>query len=197
MRTGRKNDWAAVWLMAVMLSAPLACTGQRCGAGAADVRGTVVDGSGAPIAGAALTAGTTVAKSGPDGEFVLPCVANDAVIRVEAATFASADVKAGEVKTAVAERVVLQPLAAHEEVSVTAYRTPLSESASPSSVRLVTGEELRTAAPVTLDDRLRRVPGFELFRRSSSLVANPTSQGLSLRGLGSTAASRTLVLVNE
>ena len=92
---------------------------------------------------------------------------------------------------------MLQPLAAHEEVSVTAYRTPLAESASPSSVRLVTGEELRTAAPVTLDDRLRRVPGFELFRRSSSLVANPTSQGLSLRGLGSTAASRTLVLANE
>src|SRR4051794_41877771 len=37
----------------------------------------------------------------------------------------------------------------------------------------------------------------DLFRRSSSLVANPTSQGLSLRGLGSTAASRTLVLANE
>lgn len=197
MRTGWKNFGIAVWLMAVLLSAPLVCTAQRCGADAADVRGTVVDGSGTPIAGAALTAGTTVAKSGPDGGFVLPCVARDAVIRVEAASFASADVKAGEVKTAVAERVVLQPLAAHEEVSVTAYRTPLSESASPSSVRLVTSEELRTAAPVTLDDRLRRVPGFELFRRSSSLVANPTSQGLSLRGLGSTAASRTLVLVNE
>ena len=80
---------------------------------------------------------------------------------------------------------------------MTAYRTPLAESASPASVRLVTGEELRTAAPITLDDRLRQVPGFELFRRSSSLVANPTSQGVSLRGLGSTAASRTLVLSNE
>src|SRR5258708_33320626 len=113
MRSGRKNDGAGVWLVAMMLLAPLACTAQRCGAGAADVRGTVVDGSGAPVAGASLTAGATVAKSGPDGAFVLPCVANDAVIRVEAASFASSDVKAGEVKTAVAERVVLQPLAAH------------------------------------------------------------------------------------
>ena len=47
---------------------------------------------------------------------------------------------------------------------------------------------------MNLDDRLRSVPGFTLFRRSSSLVANPTTQGVSLRGLGSSAASRTLVL---
>ena len=47
---------------------------------------------------------------------------------------------------------------------------------------------------VNLDDRLRILPGFSLFRRSSSLVANPGTQGVSLRGLGSTGASRTLVL---
>jgi outer membrane cobalamin receptor len=44
------------------------------------------------------------------------------------------------------------------------------------------------------DDRLRQVPGFSLFRRSSSVVANPTTQGVSLRGVGSTGSSRTLVL---
>ena len=38
------------------------------------------------------------------------------------------------------------------------------------------------------------VPGFSLFRRNSSLIANPTTQGVSLRGLGSTGASRSLVL---
>lgn len=47
---------------------------------------------------------------------------------------------------------------------------------------------------VNLDDRLRMVPGFTLFRRTSSLTANPTTQGVSLRGLGSTGASRTLLL---
>ena len=47
---------------------------------------------------------------------------------------------------------------------------------------------------LTLDERLRQHAGFELFRRSSTWVANPTSEGISLRGLGSTAASRTLVL---
>ncbi|MFL6429711.1 MAG: TonB-dependent receptor [Acidobacteriaceae bacterium] len=178
--------------MSAALSLAAAGAAEPCGTGTKDVRGTVVDGSGAPIAGAMLTAGAVTAKSGLEGEFVLPCVADLGVIRVQAASFAEADVKADA-----ATRVVLSPSGAHEEVSVTAYRTPLAESASPASVRLVTGEELRSAAPVTLDDRLRQVTGFELFRRSSSLVANPTSQGVSLRGLGSTAASRTLVLANE
>lgn len=37
------------------------------------------------------------------------------------------------------------------------------------------------------------MPGFSLFRRSSSLAAHPTAQGVSLRGIGPTGASRTLV----
>ncbi len=47
---------------------------------------------------------------------------------------------------------------------------------------------------MNVDDRLRSIPGFSLFRRSSSLVANPTTQGVSLRGLGSSGASRSLIL---
>ena len=48
-----------------------------------------------------------------------------------------------------------------------------------------------------MDGQVRQLPGVELFRRSSSLVANPTSQGISLRGLGSTSASRTLVTEDD
>ena len=191
MRTMAKRIGGAVWL-ALVLALPAVGVPSPCAPGSANVSGIVVDGSGAPIGGATLAAQGTRAKSGPEGEFVLPCLATDAVIHAEAQSFAGTDVK-----MTAAARIVLLPLGPHEEVSVTAYRTPLAESASPASVRLMTGEELRTAAPVTLDDRLRQVPGFELFRRSSSLVANPTSQGVSLRGLGSTAASRTLVLSNE
>ncbi len=191
MRARFRGAGGELWLAAALLLLPV-CAAATCVPGTADVRGTVVDGSGAPVAGATLTAGQISARSGAEGQFVLPCVANDAAITVDAASFAKAVVKA-----IAASRVVLVPLAAHEEVSVTAYRTPLAESASPASVRVMTDEELSTAAQVSLDDRLRQVPGFELFRRSSSLVANPTSQGVSLRGLGSTAASRTLVLSNE
>jgi outer membrane receptor protein involved in Fe transport len=56
---------------------------------------------------------------------------------------------------------------------------------------------LRQASPITLDGQLRLIPGVETFRRSSSLVANPSSQGMSLRGLGSTSASRTLVTQDD
>jgi hypothetical protein len=45
---------------------------------------------------------------------------------------------------------------------------------------------------VNLDDRLRIIPGFSLFRRSSSVVAHPTTQGVSLRGIASSGASRTV-----
>jgi outer membrane cobalamin receptor len=55
-------------------------------------------------------------------------------------------------------------------------------------------EQLQRMPGVNLDDRLRLVPGFTLLRRNSSLAANPTTQGVSLRGIGSSGASRTLVL---
>ena len=38
--------------------------------------------------------------------------------------------------------------------------------------------------------------GFSLFRRTGSRTANPTSQGVSLRGLGASGASRALVLAD-
>lgn len=83
--------------------------------------------------------------------------------------------------------------AAVTTVTVTAYRAPLGALESPATTRLLSSRALGTSAAVTLDGQVRQIPGLELFRRSSSLVANPTSQGVSLRGLGSTSASRTLL----
>lgn len=82
-------------------------------------------------------------------------------------------------------------------MTVTAYRTPLGSLESPVTTRLLSQRALANAASVTLDGQIRQIPGAELFRRSSSLVANPTSQGVSLRGLGSTSASRTLVTEDD
>ncbi len=65
---------------------------------------------------------------------------------------------------------------------------------TPASITVIETPQIRQVPGVNLDDRLRMVPGFQLFRRSSSLVAHPTTQGVSLRGLGTTGASRTLVL---
>ncbi len=43
---------------------------------------------------------------------------------------------------------------------------------------------------------LRDVPGFQLFRRSDSRSANPTSQGATLRALGGNASSRLLLVLD-
>ena len=68
------------------------------------------------------------------------------------------------------------------------------EEDAPSAVTTLTQQSIAELPGVDIDDRLRILPGFQLFRRSSSIVANPTTQGVSLRGLGSNGASRTLVL---
>ena len=91
----------------------------------------------------------------------------------------------------------LQPAAAPVQMTVTAYRAPLGSLESPAATRLLTDNALDTTAAVTMDGDLRQLPGVELFRRSSSLVANPSSQGISLRGLGSTSASRTLLTQDD
>ncbi|MDE1175508.1 MAG: TonB-dependent receptor [Edaphobacter sp.] len=93
--------------------------------------------------------------------------------------------------------VVLRVASTNTVVDVTAQRTPLSLDASASSVRTMTKEQYEEAPGFNLDDRLRQVAGFQLFRRTGSWVANPTTQGTSLHGLASTAASRTLVLSDQ
>ncbi|HEY0513486.1 MAG TPA: TonB-dependent receptor [Thermoanaerobaculia bacterium] len=77
---------------------------------------------------------------------------------------------------------------------VTAARAEqrLTDAVAPTSV--LGREDLDRSPALTLDDQLRQIPGFSLLRRSSSVTAHPTSQGVSLRGLGPSGASRTLVL---
>jgi hypothetical protein len=62
------------------------------------------------------------------------------------------------------------------------------EAETPASVSILNSTTIQQSPGANLDDRLRDVPGFSLFRRSSSLVANPTTQGISLRGIGSSGA---------
>ena len=83
-----------------------------------------------------------------------------------------------------------------DAVVVAAARTPQALDRVAFSTRLLDGDDLRAAPTATLDGALRSVPGFSLFRRSDSFSANPTAQGVSLRGLGPSGASRSLVLLD-
>ncbi|MDQ2832985.1 MAG: TonB-dependent receptor [Acidobacteriota bacterium] len=156
----------------------------------------VQDARGLAIAGAELQVNSDVGLRATTGQS--GCVDINAgaqsVIEVRHAGFASVSrVVGGQSQI----RVVLQVARSEQQVEVTASRTPLALDASASSVRSVSAEQLREAPSFTLDDQLRQVAGFQLFRRTSSWVANPTTEGTTLRGLGSTAASRTLVLTDQ
>ncbi|HZC44376.1 MAG TPA: TonB-dependent receptor [Acidobacteriaceae bacterium] len=95
-------------------------------------------------------------------------------------------------------RIINLTLATNSQrVVVTADRTSLALNESANTVRVVSQQAMQQTGNFTIGDQLRQVTGLQFFRRSSTLVANPTSQGVSLRGLGSTAASRTLVLANQ
>jgi iron complex outermembrane receptor protein len=83
-----------------------------------------------------------------------------------------------------------------EQVTVTATREESQVADAPASVAVLSSAALAATAAPTVDDALRQVVGFSLFRRSGSRYANPTSQGFSLRGLGASGASRALVLVD-
>ncbi len=83
-----------------------------------------------------------------------------------------------------------------DPVVVTAAHAPQPPGEVPFSLVTLDAAALRTAPTSTLDGALRGVPGFSLFRRSDSLTANPTAQGVSLRGLGPSGASRSLLLLD-
>jgi outer membrane cobalamin receptor len=80
-----------------------------------------------------------------------------------------------------------------EPIVVTPTRLEQASGEAPGSVTVLTRDDVRQSAAQTVDDVLRQVPGFSLFRRTSSVVAHPTAQGLSLRGIGPSGTSRALV----
>ncbi len=71
---------------------------------------------------------------------------------------------------------------------------PLALGAEAFSTMHLAADELATASQ--LDVALNQVPGLSLFRRDSSLSANPTTQGISLRSIAPSGAGRALVTLD-
>ena len=164
-----------------------------------ELRGVVQDSSQAAIAGATIMLQQGGARrsvvSGSDGAFAFIDLSNQpAELTITATGFAVVhrSVEPGEPSLA----IVLQPETLTTQIEVTALRTPLPLSETPDSVQLVSATQLRSSGALEVDDVLRQIAGFDLFRRNSSRTANPTTQGVSMRGVGSSGASRALVLLD-
>lgn len=165
------------------------------------LRGVVVDQTGAPIAGAQVSlyaspTPLTQTTTGPTGEFSFSDLSvNRGLLRIRATGFSEVEREwTATDETAPPLRITLTPLPLKELVVVTAARTNTRLAETSASVAVVSSEELQETAALRLDDALRQVAGFQLFRRAGSRTANPTTQGVSLRGTGASGASRALVL---
>ena len=168
----------------------------------APVTGLVRDGSGDVVPGATVVVRTASGAeaqttTGPDGRFNVAQPADgELVVLVRAPGFAEHRQTVLPADGARAVDVVLAPAALTETVTVTAARTEQLTRNVAASVNLLEREEIARSPAVVADDVLRQVPTFSLFRRTSSLAAHPTAQGVSLRGVGPSGVSRTLVLVD-
>ena len=212
--TGRRyRSSFLVWLLAGLLcwTAPYFaagnCLAQTVNGATIIVDGVVRDSSGAVIRGAAvhLECGAFQAATKTDdrGRFSFADLpTRPATIIVTADGFVEArkawgeEGKSGDGNRAVHLEIVLEPSSVNEQVVVSAARTEVRLSDTPGSTVLLSTADVVAAPSLRVDDVLREVPGFSLFRRSGSRTANPSSQGVSLRGLGGTAASRALVLAD-
>jgi outer membrane receptor protein involved in Fe transport len=168
---------------------------------AASISGVVHDSSGGAVAGAAVTLRAPSAPekrvtTGPDGRFTIDAPeTGDVTILVRASGFADKTEQVGAAHSGEID-VVLVPATLFETVTVTPTRTEQRLGDTPASVNVVTSKEIEASPALVADDVLRQVPTFSLFRRTSSLVAQPTTQGVSLRGIGPSGQSRTLVLLD-
>jgi outer membrane receptor protein involved in Fe transport len=163
------------------------------------VSGIVTDATGAPMSGVVviITADSErkAVTTAADGSWTAAVHGDGTVLlRVDAPGFAS--VSRSVTPGAGTIKIELRPEGIAEQVIVTAesVRGRLSVEGSITSIDRST---IAAAPALRLDDQLRLVPGFSLFRRTSSTVANPTTQGVTLRGLSASGASRTLVVADE
>ena len=161
------------------------------------VRGKVLDPAGFMVAGAEVTSDCTwrSAVSDNNGDFAVHCRTAPSYIQISHPGFKDEKIEVAGAESPL--RVVLQidPGAGGSVLVEDSIADSVDERAQ--TVSRVPERVLLATPQPTLDDALHNVAGFSLFRRSGSRIANPTSQGVSLRGIGASGASRALVLYDE
>lgn len=184
--------WRSYLIAAVILAVAAAS--------APSLSGVVHDSTGAIVPGAIIILRPTSgadrqAVTGPDGRFTIETPeSGDILLIIRAGGFAEKTVRLTDTDRTGEVDLVVAPANVLETVTVTPSRGEQRVIDVPASISVLKSEEIKQSPAVMADDVLREVPSFSLFRRSSSLSTHPTSQGVSLRGLGPSGVSRTLVL---
>lgn len=152
----------------------------------------IVRAGGVPVADVRITvhvAPQVVVSTDSAGAFRVPGVTLPVELTVEAPGFATRRITV----TASPVEITLAPMSVSASVLVqgeTDRRDPAAGAQTFSS------SFLAASPAVTLDEALRVVPGLSLFRRSSSRTSNPTTHGVTMRGLSASGASRGVVVLD-
>ena len=158
----------------------------------ASLTGVVRTAAGAPVAGARIVArqaaGSQPVMADTAGAFTIASVAFPAVLEISAPGFLTLQTS---VRSSPVE-IILNPSHVQQSVVVDGATSAAYLPAAGSLDRV----DLEALPSVTPDEALRAVSGFSLFRRSSSRASNPTTHGVTMRGLSASGASRGLVLLD-
>jgi outer membrane receptor protein involved in Fe transport len=167
------------------------------------LNGTVLDPQGLPVIGARITVtqqqGTVnrSSVSSATGFRVEALPPGLYAVGIEAPGFESQDLTVDlRNVTSPPIEVRLLPGRLSQEIVVAATRTEQRLGDVPASVTVLGAQDIQESSAVIADDVLRKIPTFSLFRRTSSLAAHPTTQGVSLRSIGPSGVSRSLVLLD-
>ncbi|WP_066481232.1 MULTISPECIES: TonB-dependent receptor [unclassified Sphingomonas] len=82
------------------------------------------------------------------------------------------------------------------DIVVTGRGIPVDQADRSDAVIEIGRDRIVATASNRLEDVLADVAGLQSFRRADSRSANPTSQGLTLRGIGGNASSRALLILD-
>ncbi|MEO5741734.1 MAG: TonB-dependent receptor, partial [Vicinamibacterales bacterium] len=165
---------------------------------------TVLDSQGLPIVGAQVTAimpagNRSRTATSSNERFSIDALAPGVyTLRVSAVGFQRQEISVDLTSQgSQSVEIRLRPAGPTEQVVVTATRSEQRIADVPASINVVTSEQIAQSPAVVADDVLRQIPTFSLFRRTSSIASHPTAQGVSLRGVGPSGVSRTLVLLDQ
>jgi len=163
------------------------------------LRGTILDSTGSPIRGAQVEFksdfDTKLTATDAEGNFAIADISGDGTLFVRVPGFAVFTKQIDASNIGEPLHVSLNPAPSVERIQVTAEPEDRIPSV-PSSQYAIPRQEIEASGSLSVDEILREAPGFTLFRRSGSLFANPTTQGVSLRGVGANGTSRAIVLVD-
>jgi len=150
---------------------------------ASSISGVVRDTTGGAVPGAAVivrpaSGAERQTFTGTDGRFTIETPdSGEVTIVVRAGGFAEKTQKASASNGSI--EITVEPATLLETVTVTPTRTEQRLGDVPASISVLTSEAIEASPALLADDVLRQVPTFSLFRRTSGLVAQPTTQGVS------------------